>query len=314
MSLSLMTTGAALLSLQVPCGGSVRQVLLPVQPDTYDRQSVYLNAIVGRFANRIAGSEIQRDGKYWHLSANQGAHCLHGGMCGFDRREWEVISKETDQVELCLFSPDGEQGFPGDCSVIVKYKLDQTDLLIDISATVSQPCPVNLTSHAYFNLNGNASDVRKHLLQVNATRYLPIDPQGIPLSDGPDFLPSSLDFSALKMIAEQWLQHPQQVIAKGIDHCYLLSENSEVIVARLISEDQQLAMEMFTNQPGLQVYTGNYLAGTPDSTGGTFHDHDAICLEAQQLPDSPNRPELGNSWLLPGETYHHQTRYRFITQ
>jgi aldose 1-epimerase len=312
MQLNLMTTGAALLSLTVPVGESQREVLLGCRPEDYASQQVYLNAMVGRFANRIAGSVLSYEGQTYPLVPSQGEHCLHGGTMGFDRCDWSVVSQQADRVTLALHSADGDQGFPGDCDVTLTYALENTDLLIDIQATVTKACPVNLTCHGYFNLDGKRSDVRDHALMVNADHYLPIDGMGIPLST-PQPVDAALDFRHLRCLRDQWLTHPQLVSAKGLDHCYVLATANEQPAAQLVSADKKLTMEVLTDQPGLQIYTGNYLAGAPSRDGDAYRDHEAICLETQLLPDSPNRPELGDPWLLPGKVYHHQTRYRFIT-
>lgn len=312
VQLKLMTTGAALLSLTVPVGDEQREVLLGCKPEDYLRQQVYLNAMVGRFANRIANSVINYQGETYHLVASQGENCLHGGKDGFDRREWSIVSQQQDKVTLSLHSADGDQGFPGECDVTLTYALEHTDLLIDIQATVSKACPVNLTCHGYFNLDGKRSDVRDHQLMVNASRYLPIDAMGIPLDSAPQPVEAALDLRQSRCLKEQWLSHPQLVTAKGFDHCYLLDSDAQEAAARLTSADARLTMEVFTNQPGIQIYTGNYLDGAPARDGTLYQDYEGICLEAQLLPDSPGRPELGDPWLLPGNTYHHQTRYRFI--
>ncbi|WP_316676865.1 galactose-1-epimerase [uncultured Tolumonas sp.] len=312
MQLNIMTTGAALLSLTVPVGEGQREVLLGCQPKDYVTQQVYLNAMVGRFANRIANSVLHYQSEHYALVPSQGENCLHGGKVGFDRKEWTVVNQQADRVTLALHSADGDQGFPGDCDVTLIYALENTDLLIDIQATVTKACPINLTCHGYFNLDGKRSDVREHALQVNASHYLPIDAMGIPLS-APQPVEGALDLRRARSLQTQWLSHPQLMLAKGFDHCYIMDVTSaEHVAARLTSADNKLAMEVQTNQPGIQIYTANYLAGTPSRDGESYHDYEAVCLETQLLPDSPNRPELGDPWLLPGEVYHHQTRYRFI--
>lgn len=312
VQLRLMTTGAALLSLTVPVGNEQREVLLGCKPEDYSRQQVYLNAMVGRFANRIANSVMHYQGETYHLVASQGDNCLHGGKDGFDRREWSVVSQQQDKVTLSLHSADGDQGFPGECDVTLTYALENTDLLIDIQATVSKACPVNLTCHGYFNLDGKRSDVRDHQLMVNASRYLPIDAMGIPLDSAPQPVEAALDLRQSRCLQDQWLSHPQLLSAKGFDHCYLLDAGEQAVAARLTSADARLSMEVFTNQPGIQIYTGNYLEGAPARDETSYHDYEGVCLETQLLPDSPDRPELGDPWLLPGKVYHHQTRYRFI--
>lgn len=312
LELTLMTKGAALLSLKVPVGAGKREVLAACKPEDYDRQTAYLNAIAGRFANRIANSSMSFAGQTFHVTPSQGPHCLHGGTVGFDKKEWSVKQKSEDKVILTLVSPDGDQGFPGECVVELTYALIDTELSIEMTAHVSKPCPVNLTSHAYFNLDAERSDVRNHQLSIHATRYLPIDNLGIPLATAPEPLQGSLNLQQLTHLNEKWLSHPQLVSAKGYDHCYLLdTKDASEIAASLISSDQQLRMDVYTNQPGLQLYTGNYLAGNPAVEGPAYHDYEALCLEAQLLPDSPNRPDFGDPWLLPDQNYRHITKYRF---
>jgi aldose 1-epimerase len=157
-------------------------VLLGCQPEQYASQQVYLNAMVGRFANRIGGSVLHYQDQTYHLIPSQGENCLHGGIEGFDRKEWQIVSQQADKVVLSLHSSDGDQGFPGDFYTKLTYSLQGSDLVIEIEATVSKPCPVNMTCHGYFNLDGKRSDVRDHELMVNANEYLPIDGMGIPLS------------------------------------------------------------------------------------------------------------------------------------
>lgn len=313
MRLALMETGAALLSLQVPVGDGHREVLLGCQVGDYTRQTAYLNALVGRFANRIGGARLRRGASQWLLSANQGPHCLHGGADGFDRRRWLAEQLSEERVRLRLVSPAGDQGFPGELTVTLDYWLADLSLCIDIEATSSAPTPVNLTSHGYFNLDGRRSDVRHHSLQVAAARYLATDEAGIPQVIAP--VEGALDLRTARQLLPGWLSHPQLQQARGFDHCYLLDEacrSAALPAACLRAADGRLAMQVYTNQPGLQVYTANYLAGTPSRDGRPYAAQEGICLEAQQLPDSPNRPELGDPWLLPGERYRHSTRYQFI--
>ncbi|MNH06225.1 Aldose 1-epimerase [compost metagenome] len=304
--------GATLSSLTLPVGGERREVLLGCADDAYPTQQVWLGAIAGRFANRIGGATLLRDGQRWSLDANQAPHCLHGGRDGFHRRQWQIKELEPDRVRLALLSPAGDQGFPGNLRVTLEYRLEQCDLVVEFKATTDAPTPVSLTSHAYFNLDGSHQDgdVRSHRIRLNADRFLHTDARGLPLAVEP--VEGPFDLRAERLIGQEWLSHPQQQQAKGYDHAFLLNGPEQECAARVLSGDGQLAMEVYTNQPSLQFYTGNWLANTPDRAGGRHQDHAGFCLEAQQLPDSPNRPELGDPWLLPGQLYHHQTRYRFI--
>lgn len=315
MQANIYTKGAALISLHVPVQGIARPVVLNCGVEQYDAQTVYLNAIVGRYANRIANSTFEYNGERYQVVPSQGPHCLHGGLKGFDKLDWRIIEQQADSVRLGLTSPDGDQGFPGKLDVVLTYTLREFDLAIDIQGTVTKPSPVNLTSHAYFNLDGKRSDIRNHQIQVKASKYLPIDSLGIPQSDEPIPVNSAMDLRAMKPLQQNWLSHEQLMVAKGYDHCYVLDHLADKEpAAQVVSADGKLTMLVFTNQPGLQVYTSNYLAGTPCADGSTYHDYEAVCLESEQLPDSPNHDGWGNPWLLPDQTYHHSICYRFVPQ
>lgn len=301
--------GATLTSLTLPVGDGRREVLLGCADEDYPRQQVWLGAVAGRFANRIGGAALMRDGQHWPLDANQPPHCLHGGQGGFHRQIWQIKEQEADRVRLLLRSKDGDQGFPGNLRVELEYRLEHWDLVVEFQASSDAPTPVSLTSHSYFNLDGG-TDVRQHAITLRADSFLPTDASGLPLAITP--VEGPFDLRRERLIGQDWLSHPQQRQAKGYDHAYLLTGPRSEWAARVVSGDQQLAMEVHTNQPSLQFYTGNWLANTPDRDGRRHQDHQGFCLEAQQLPDSPNRPEFGDPWLLPGQRYHHQTRYRFI--
>ncbi|MGY3944418.1 galactose-1-epimerase [Aeromonas tecta] len=302
--------GATLTSLSLPLGEGRREVLLGCTDADYPTQQVWLGAVAGRFANRIGGAELVRDGQRWLLDANQSPHCLHGGRGGFHRQSWQIKELEADRVRLQLRSKDGDQGFPGNLKVELEYRLEQWDLVVDFHASTDAPTPVSLTSHSYFNLDGGSKDVRQHAITIRAERFLPTDASGLPLA--PSAVEGPFDLRTERLIGQDWLSHPQQRQAKGYDHAYLLGGEQSEWAARVVSADKQLAMEVHTNQPSLQFYSGNWLASTPGRDGLPHQDHQGFCLEAQQLPDSPNRPELGDPWLLPGQRYHHQTRYRFV--
>ncbi|WP_043764037.1 galactose-1-epimerase [Aeromonas taiwanensis] len=314
--------GATLTSLSLPVAGVRREVLLGCSDAAYPHQQVWLGAVAGRFANRIGGAELVRGDDRWPLDANQGANCLHGGSEGFHRRHWQIKEQEADRVRLVLISRAGDQGFPGNLRVTLEYRLEHHDLVVDFSASTDEATPVSLTSHAYFNLDGGG-DIRSHSISLNADRFLPTDEQSLPLAITP--VEGPFDLRAPRLIGQEWMSHPQQRLAKGYDHAFLLNTDpaphqgnalpdspDQPWAARVVSGDGKLAMVVHTNQPSLQFYSGNWLAGTMDRNGQPYRDYDGFCLEAQQLPDSPNRPALGDPWLLPGERYRHQTRYRFF--
>lgn len=308
LRLGVLDYGATLTALEVAVGEERRNVLLACDPADYANQSAYLGAMVGRFANRIGNARLERDGQEWLVDANEGTTCLHGGRHSLHNREWQVAEVAADRLRLRTLLADGEQGFPGNLAVELEYRLEALDLVIEISATTDAPTPVNLTSHAYFNLDG--SDVRDHLIRIAADHYLPTDERSIPL--GKTEVEGPFDLRQTRRIGVDWQDHPQLARCRGYDHCFLLDPLPGQPAVTLISGDRRLHMEMYTDQPGVQLYTGNWLAGTPARGGGEWQNYQGLCLEAQQLPDSPNRPELGDPWLLPGQTYRHLTRYRLI--
>lgn len=308
LRLGVLDYGATLTALEIAVGEERRNVLLACEPADYANQSAYLGAMVGRFANRIGNARLERDGQEWLVDANEGTTCLHGGRHSLHNREWQLVEQAADRLRLRTLLADGEQGFPGNLAVELEYRLEALDLVIEISATTDAPTPVNLTSHAYFNLDGG--DVRDHLIRIAADHYLPTDERSIPL--GKTEVEGPFDLRQTRRIGVDWQDHPQLVRCRGYDHCFLLDPLPGQPAVTLISGDRRLHMEMYTDQPGVQLYTGNWLAGTPARGGGEWQNYQGLCLEAQQLPDSPNRPELGDPWLLPGQTYRHQTRYRLI--
>ncbi|PJG58813.1 galactose-1-epimerase, partial [Aeromonas cavernicola] len=236
---------------------------------------------------------------------------------GFHRQHWQIKEQEADRVKLVLLSRAGDQGFPGNLRVALEYRLEQYDLVVDVRASTDAATPVSLTSHVYFNLDGDPQgdavhpDIRQHAISLNADHFLPTDAGGLPLAVTP--VAGLFDLRRERLIGQDWLSHPQQQQAQGYDHAFMLNGPESAWAARVVSGDKQLVMEVYTNQPSLQFYSGNWLANTPNRQGTTYRAYDGFCLEAQQPPDSPNRPELGNPWLVPGQAYHHQTRYRFLS-
>lgn len=314
MVVTFMDWGATWLSARVPMNdGSVREALLGcATPSDYLSQTAYLGATVGRYANRIARSAISRDGKTFQLAANQGAHQLHGGPEGFDRRRWQIVRQAAQEVEYRLVSPSGDQGYPGTLLVSLTYRLeDDNTLSIAYQATVDEACPVNLTNHAYFNLDAVHGDARQHSLQLNADRYLPVDNEGIPNADLKAVAGTSFDFRQAKTVAQDFLSDDDQRAVKGYDHAFLLNDGEQP-AAELWSADGKLKLTVFTTAPALQFYSGNYLDGTPAREQGVYTAFQGIALESEFLPDSPNHPEWpqADCWLTPGESFQCVTRYR----
>lgn len=319
MTVTLMDWGATWLSAVLTLkSGESRELLLGCRsPADYQRQGAYLGATVGRYANRIANASLPIDGKPHALAANQGAHQLHGGPDGFNARRWRRVQHDAQQVCYALHSAEGDQGFPGNLDVQVCYRLTHDNRLeISYLAQVDRPCPVNLTNHAYFNLDGAGTDARAQRLQLFADRYLPVDAEGIPCADLTPVDGSGMDFRQPKTLLQDFLRDSDQQRVKGYDHAFLLHRTCGALespAANLWSADGQVQMSVFTDAPALQLYSGNYLAGTPARDGGSYADHAGVALESEFLPDSPHHPEWPqpDCWLQPGSRYRSATHYQF---
>ncbi|MBC3213816.1 galactose-1-epimerase [Serratia fonticola] len=320
MTVTLMDWGATWLSALLPLkSGEQRELLLGCQtPQDYLHQGAYLGATVGRYANRIAHASLNIDGKPHPLIANQGEHQLHGGPNGFHARRWQIVKQDEQQVVYQLHSPDGDQGFPGNLDVTLTYRLTAEHRLeIEYQARTDRACPVNLTNHAYFNLDGAGHDARQQRLQLFADRYLPVDGDGIPSADLTAVAGTGMDFRQPKTLQQDLLRDRDQQRVKGYDHAYLLHDTCHGLAspaAHLWSADGKVAMTVFTTAPALQLYSGNYLGGTPARDGGSYQNYAGIALESEFLPDSPNHPEWPqpDCWLQPGQRYQSATHYQLI--
>ncbi|MEL4014143.1 galactose-1-epimerase [Dryocola clanedunensis] len=319
MVVTMMDWGATLLSCRVPMkDGTVRETLLGCEtPEDYLNQTAYLGATVGRYANRIANSTLVHDGKTIALTPNQGEHQLHGGPDGFDTRRWRIVRQNEQEVLYTLDSQDGDQGFPGEFRATARYSLTEDNrIAIEFRAKVDKPCPVNLTNHAYFNLDGSQNDVRQHRLQLFADSYLPVDENGIPQAGLKSVEGNSFDFRTPKTIADDFLADNDQALVKGYDHAFLLRAKGDVSqpAAHVWSSDNQLQMTVYTSAPALQFYSGNYLDGTPAREQGDYRAYQGLALESEFLPDSPNHAEWPqpDCWLQPGDEYLSVTEYQFI--
>ncbi|MFV8907735.1 galactose-1-epimerase [Serratia fonticola] len=320
MTVTFMDWGATWLSALLPLkSGEQRELLLGCQnPQDYLRQGAYLGATVGRYANRIAHASLNIDGKPHPLIANQGEHQLHGGPNGFHARRWQIVKQDEQQVVYQLHSPDGDQGFPGNLDVTLTYRLTAEHRLeIEYQAQTDRACPVNLTNHAYFNLDGAGHDARQQRLQLFADRYLPVDGDGIPSAELTAVAGTGMDFRQPKTLQQDLLRDRDQQRVKGYDHAYLLHDTCHGLAspaAHLWSADGKVAMTVFTTAPALQLYSGNYLGGTPARDGGSYQNYAGIALESEFLPDSPNHPEWPqpDCWLEPGQRYQSATHYQLI--
>ncbi|MFC6341277.1 aldose epimerase family protein, partial [Nocardioides hankookensis] len=276
--------------------------------------SDYVGGTIGRYANRIAGGRFVLDGREVVVGVHDRGNSLHGGPDGFDRRLWDVVEHGPDEVALGLVSPDGDQGFPGEVSVLVRYRVDGDAVRVDMEATTDAPTVLNLTNHAYFNLDGEgAGTVDDHLLMVAADEFTPVDATGIPLGEHAPVAGTPFDLRVPAPIGPAVrAEHPQVVDARGIDHNYVVRGEELRTHAVLESLRSGVRLELRSDQPGLQVYTGNNLDGTRRSThGGRYRQGDGIALEPQLFPDSPHRPAWPSARLDPGETYRARLEWDF---
>jgi len=319
LSVIFMDIGATWLSCIVPIANQQREVLLGVSTMAdFKKHSTYLGATIGRYANRIANGQFKINDHTYQVSTNQAGNTLHGGIDGFDKRRWQIVTQTHNSVHFSLLSEDGDQGFPGQLQVSVCYQLtDHNQVKISYQASSDKATPINLTNHAYFNLNGaeSGTDCKDHTLQVNADYYLPTNDVGIPLDGLAPVQQSSFDFRQPKVIKNDFLKDSQQQLAKGYDHAFLLNNQDQQnhCAALLSSVDKHLSLAVFTDKPAIQVYTGNWLAGTPNRKGGEYQDYAGIALETEFLPDAINHPEWQSEVVLQaGQTYQQQTTYQFI--
>jgi len=272
----------------------------------------YFGCLVGRYGNRIANAKFTLDGKEYTLAANNGPNTLHGGLKGFDKVIWIVKLFNDSSLLLSYSSKDGEEGYPGNLSVDVMYSLsDDNGLKIDYAAVTDKATPVNLTNHCYFNLSAGAdSTILDHELMLKADKYTPVNATLIPIGKIDDVKGTPMDFTTSKKIGKDLA-----AVTGGYDHNWVVnrSGNDLELIASVYHAGSGRHMEVFTTQPGIQFYTGNFLDGTLKNTreGMKYVKHAALCLETQHFPDSPNQSSFPNTILKPGETYHETTVYKF---
>jgi aldose 1-epimerase len=319
LRLEVTDFGAAWIACRVPLrNGTQREVLLG-----YERLEQYLGGrgslgmTIGRYANRIARAHYRRRGVDVRLAANEHGNQLHGGPDGFGHRRWQVLSADADAVMFALHSPDGDQGFPGAVDVRVHYRLD-TDfsVRIDFEAEVTRETPLALTNHAYFNLDAQHVDCRAHRLRIEAAHYVPVDAQLIPLG-AIEPVAADFDFRNARRIESHFMASEQQQQAGGYDHAFLIDtgcRSGERAAAELESADAQLRVLLYTDQPALQFYSGNYLDAVARRGGGMYARYAGLALEPGVPPDSPNHPEWSpwsDCFAQPGRPWHAFLRWEF---
>jgi aldose 1-epimerase len=306
--LQVLDLGATVHRLEITGGDGVRRniALGHPAPEEYLDSTFYIGGTIGRYANRIAAGRFELDGSTVTVGAHDRGNHLHGGPDGFDRRVWGIQRHDDTSVELALTSPDGDQGFPGEVRATVTFTVGDDRVDIVMTATTSAPTVVNMTNHAYLNLAGEGSGtVDGHTVQVAAQQYTPVDGTGIPLGAHAPVDGTPFDLREPVVVGEVVrASHPQVVSASGLDHNLVLDGEGLRHVARLECPATRTRLDLSTDQPGLQVYTGNFLDGRHRSTSGVLlRQGDGIALEPQLFPDSPNHPEWPSAVLRPGQTY-----------
>lgn len=324
MQVRITTFGARIISILVPDReGQLRDVVLG-----FDREEDYLpqrhlsdfGAAIGRYANRIGHGRFALDGQDYALPQNNGAHCLHGGPDGWQYRDFTAESASMQELVLSLVSPDGDNGFPGTVKARIAYRLtDDNAIEIRYSAETDRPTVINLTNHSYFNLSGNPSrDILDHLLTIDADQYTPIDDTCLPLGSIEPVDGTPLDFRKAKAVGRDIDADCTQLRnGRGYDHNWVLNTRGSLDspCAQLECPSTGIALQVFTSEPGMQVYTGNFLDGSAIGKGGQAYGlRSAICLETQKFPNSPNnRWPQSDATLRPGQRFESVTRFKFLT-
>lgn len=321
VTVAITNYGGRLVSLLVPDkAGKLTDVVVGLnEVQGYaEPTDAYFGALIGRYGNRIGNAKFTLDGKQYKLAANNGPNSLHGGPKGFHAAVWDAKQTGDSSLELYYVSKDGEEGFPGNVQAKVTYTLTgDNGLKIDYTATTDKKTIVNLTNHAYFNLNGEGSGtINNHLLQINADRYTPVDSTLIPTGKIEPVAGTPFDFRAPAAIGSRIEQTNEQLkFGKGYDHNYVLNRGGSgglFQAATVVGDQSGITMKVFTQEPGIQFYGGNFMDSKNTFKGGAKDDfRTAFCLETQHFPDSPNQPSFPTTVLSPGQTYNTQTLYTF---
>ena len=326
LRLRVMTYGSIVLSLEAPdCDGRTADVALGFESlSDYERDNPYFGAVVGRYANRIAGGRFELDGVVYPLACNNtpgGKPCaLHGGIRGFDRVVWKgagVSAEGAQGVRLTRMSPDGEEGYPGNLSVSVTYWVTaEIDWRSVYEGATDRATPLNLTQHMFFNLaGGHAGSILGHELQIRASRFTPVDAGLIPTGELRGVAGTALDFLEPRPVGERiGAAEEQMVLGMGYDHNWVIDRGGGglELAARVWEPVSGRSMEVFTTEPGIQFYSGNFLDGRLQGRGGrSYARRDGFCLETQHFPNSPNQPEFPSTILRPDQLWLSETVYRF---
>ena len=327
VQLFTLTNSAGLLARVTNYGGIITELHTPDRAGSkadivlgfdnlaqYLKGHPYFGATVGRVANRIAKGRFTLDGKEYVLAINNGPNHLHGGLKGFDKVVWKAEPQSGASVRFTYTSADGEEGYPGKLDVTVQMTLtDKNELTIDYSAVGDKPTPVNLTNHSYFNLAGHG-DVLNHELVIAADRFTPKDATSIPTGEIKAVRGTPMDFTTPHAVGARFSQLTDK--PTGYDHNFVLNSGggSLALAARVFEPTSGRVMEVFTTQPGVQLYTSNYLDGSLTGKGGwLYRQYSGLCLETQHFPDSVNHPAFPSTILRPGQTYRQTTVHKFST-
>lgn len=315
--------GGIVVSLKVPDrDGNLGDVVLGFDDlESYVADTPYFGAITGRYANRIAKGQFEIDGTAYELPVNNGPNSLHGGIKGFDKVVWKGTPAESgDSVEFTYVSADGEEGYPGKLDAKVTYTwTDANELRIEYAAETDKPTVVNLTNHSYFNLrDGGASTILDHDIMISADHYTPVDATSIPTGEIASVEGTPLDFRQAMAIGARIEEENEQLgFGAGYDHNYVVSRESPGLALAATVHDAATGrtMDVLTEEPGVQFYSGNFLDGHHIGKGGVAYGHrSGLCLETQHYPDSPNQPDFPSTVLRPGATFSTATVYKFYTR
>jgi aldose 1-epimerase len=322
MEARIMTYGGIVQSLKVPDkNGQFSDIVLGYDNlDGYVKVTPYFGALIGRYGNRIGGGKFTLEGKTYTLATNNGPNSLHGGLKGFDKVVWQAkswVSSDGPALELTYLSKDGEEGFPGNLKVTAVYTVtDGNELRLDFTATTDQPTLCNLTHHSYFNLAGQGNgDVLGHVVYINADKTTPVDATLITTGEIKPVDGTPFDFRKPTTIGAR-INDPDTVLqyGPGYDHNWVVNKPAGQLglMARVVEPGSGRVMEVWSTEPGLQFYTGNFLDGTiTGKDGKVYQRRNAFCMEPHHYPDSPNKPQFPSTELKPGETYHNTIIYKF---
>lgn len=323
ISMSVITYGGIIRTLMLPDrSGNFEDVVLGYDSlEGYLNENPYFGAIIGRYGNRIAKGKFSLDSKEYQLETNNIGNHLHGGLVGFDKVVWKAKPESADDavsLKMTFRSSDGEEGYPGNLDVTVIYTLNnQDELIFEYQAKTDQKTIVNLTNHAYYNLTGSKDDILGHELKINASSYLPVDETLIP-GEIAGVAGTPFDFREYKKIGKDIeTENDQLKNGLGYDHCWVLNEGTEKMnfAASLADPVSGRKMDIYTTEPGIQFYSGNFLDGNITGKDDVkYQFRTGLCLETQHFPDSPNRPDFPSVTLEPGEMYSSKTITKFSTQ